>query len=106
MARMGGQNKRQKSEVGVTVSLATRALNIVLQHWMIPDMGWKIYSCERHIEKLHQDIGLSGKENTLEKEQYSKKLSDANTDFIVDLLPRHQVRLFFNTILLVVPIPN
>ncbi len=92
MAPRGGKNKRQKSEVGVTVSLATRALNIVLQHWMIPDIGWKIYSCERHIENLHQDICLTGKENAFNKEQYSEKLTNANNaNFTVRPLSPNQV---------------
>ncbi len=89
---MGGKNKRQKSEVGVTISLATRALNIVLQHWMIPDIGWKIYSCERHIENLHQDISCSGEENAFDQHQYNEKLSNANSDFSVGPLPSNQVR--------------
>ncbi len=74
MPRILRSHKKQKLEaknVTVHVSVAVRALNIVLQQCMMPELGWKTQSCERYLEALRVSIA-----------------SDDNTDIDEDLLCR------------------
>jgi hypothetical protein len=53
------------------LSLVLQALKIVLEHCMLPSLGWKTVSCERNIEILRNSIGPMDDENTLWQLQQS-----------------------------------
>ncbi len=88
--------KKQKSEVDVTASLACHALAIVLQHWMIPNIGWYSDSCEQFTRRLEMDVqsqsqGRQLNETFLNEHRRQCQNNLQNADLIIALLPANQV---------------
>ncbi len=91
--------KKQKSEVRVTASLACHALAIVLQHWMIPDIGWYSQSCEQFVRVLERDLqtqsqGRKLNEEFLDEHRRQCQNNLQNADLLIDLLPANQVSTY------------
>ncbi len=83
-------------------STCCRALNIVLQNWMIPDLGWYGQSIERHLSNLRTDITklhggalLGDQENSI-KEESLKFRHELINKRLWDIIyfPPNQVSIF------------
>ena len=80
-------NHHRKKQRTANTSVCIRALNVVLQHLMIPDLVWNISSaCEYYLQKLQTQGAL-----TVHKKELLNTLKNSE-DFSVVSLPGNQVR--------------
>ncbi len=79
MLTRGHYSKKQKLAL---CNLAINALNIVLQHWTIPDLVWTTNQdncCDYHLQQLYQHVGRPTIKEEEEDFFENKKISYRNS---------------------------